>query len=395
MLVYFIPLFGTILLSYIHNEYYKIEKLGLEYIIVAFACIIYCSGYMTGSDWRNYELIYRNITWENAILQPKENGFYLYMCLFKSLNIGFFPFLIFSKVVVFLILVKTVIDISNNDIFALFLLFGFANISLFIFVSNPLRFMIALGIVCLSYKYMIEDHIIKFLILILIAISFHISSIIMIPIYFIKNIKISSRAIIILFTIYYIAFSPTILLSVLEFLSKLSPIIGVVLFSYIKKTQDMNYSLFTIGSMINYILFLLIMYKSDKIFQLKNGRKIFIYTIIYFILIKLGSTMVTIARLALFVAPFALVSISVSLRNLVDKNIAKAFIIIYILLSSSKNIYNSYAYYPYTNYFINLYKGELPYEYRSNYNKEKYFERFNKYPEDWHEGIDYTEPLFE
>jgi len=255
--------------------------------------------------------------------------------------------------------------------------------------------MLALGIVCLSYKYMIEDCIIKFLILIAIAMTFHISSFIMIPIYFLKKIKMSKKKLVILFTAYHVALSPRILLVLLKAIIKLFPIVGIMLFSYIKKTETMNYSLITIGSIMNYLLFLLIIYKSDKIIELKNGRKLYAYAITYFTLIKLGFVMATVARLALFMAPFVVVAISVSIRNLVDKSIAKAFIIIYILLSSARNIYYSYTYYPYTNYFINIYKGELPYEYRDNYNKEKYFGRFHEYPKDWHESIDRNEPLFE
>lgn len=84
MFIYFFLLILSLLTHYIP----KAQKTTAELFIVLILGIFFCSGYMTGSDWRNYEICYEDATW-NALFNPSrylEPGYYFYMLLAKSIG---------------------------------------------------------------------------------------------------------------------------------------------------------------------------------------------------------------------------------------------------------------------------------------------------------------------
>ena len=60
-----------------------------------------CLGYMTGSDWRQYEVRYESLTQEG--IPVIEFGWYFYQYVFKFIGIKFWHFFIFTKIICFAI----------------------------------------------------------------------------------------------------------------------------------------------------------------------------------------------------------------------------------------------------------------------------------------------------
>jgi len=387
MVVYFIAPVALLLLDKLDQEYLRLEKRGLEYLFLVFAAFILCGGYMTGSDWRSYELLYDDITIRTVTSSAREWLFYLYMLAFKMLGVGFFNFLIFTKIVVFIEITRFFIKYSRNDFFPLFFFLSYSTFSLFLFVDNPLRFMIAYGIVLLAFENALNNKPLKFAVLLLMACLFHISAIIILPAYFIKRNKLSKLFLIVAYSIFFFGFSTDLVLSLLSVLSSFIPALKLLLWPYILSSKAIDNSVISIGSLFNYFLFIFIVNEEEKIECSPYGQKVFALTIVYFILFKIGIVFATAFRLALYFVPFLILSLSIAFAHRGKVlSLAKGMVVLYLLLSLYQNVYNSWAYYPYSNYLFSRIPGEKDYIYRSDYNKDQYKERFGKYPE----TIDYS-----
>ena len=75
--------------------------------------IFLCTSYFNGSDWRQYEVMYKLATFEDISSFYAEKGFYIYMCIFKTLGFTFFEFFIVTKFIIYYIFYKILIKSSN------------------------------------------------------------------------------------------------------------------------------------------------------------------------------------------------------------------------------------------------------------------------------------------
>ena len=94
--------------SWLLAIYYKVNRRKeFYYVYILVLTIFFCFGYTTGSDWRNYELMYESVGTElfekTYIIEP---GYYYYMLFFKSIGFSFWPFFCLTKTVSFLILLR-------------------------------------------------------------------------------------------------------------------------------------------------------------------------------------------------------------------------------------------------------------------------------------------------
>ena len=85
----------------------------------------------------------------------------------------------------------------------------------------------------------------------------------------------------------------------------------------------------------------------------------------------------------MYYEPVFAVTLSIVLVNTIKyKKIVRVFVFMYLFTSFCSNMYVSYTYIPYSNYFIYCALGrEYDFDYRSNFNKNKYFERTGKNPD--------------
>ena len=188
---------------------------------------------MNGADWPEYEMIYNELTWENlfqiASDRKFEIGFCFLMLLFKAIGFGFFPFLIiaksFSLIVISNFFKSYAINYGrgySSNVFFLLLIFYLGS-CMYLYVETIIRFSLALAIVVFAYKYLLNKRFFLFLFWLLIAITFHKSAILLLPIYFINNITFSNKWLVIIFGCIITLLSPQILLTGIEQVGKFIP----------------------------------------------------------------------------------------------------------------------------------------------------------------------------
>ncbi len=268
MIYYITPIVIGFLLSFFEFKLgeYHIKTPLTKKLFVFISAIIFCGGYMTGSDWVNYELLYNDASFMGLKYYPKEKGFYILMLIFKKIGFGFFPFLIICKLFAFIVLAKF---ISNNfkSFYLPFTIF-LASDALFLFVDNPLRFMIAFGIIVISFKYLLIRRFIPYLILVILASTFHIASVIMLFVYFSFLIKTLNKYVSIV--IYFLAF---VLLSpdlVLVFIERLIPNFGIFFHFYLDKMDRKKFHYFLLEELFTYFCLSFWFRKGIKLLTTKN-----------------------------------------------------------------------------------------------------------------------------
>jgi hypothetical protein len=354
-----------------------------EALIFVLAAIFLCGGYMTGSDWRAYEFQYNNATWDNLRFYKKEQLFYVLMIFSKRLIPNFFIFLIICKFIVFHIFIKFFRDYSVNQFFAYF--FFIPIFGLFLFIDNPLRYMIALGCLVLSFKYLLQNSFKNFIILVLLGSLFHITVLIFIPFYFIRINNIPRPILALLYLVWSFFFSTKNLLLLINFLGRYIPTLNQRLSTYLLQSSEIE-KIFSLGLLMYLVFFFWVLLNKNNIENnIKNGRLFYSMTILFLFFMKFGVIFPTGFRIGYMFGPFFIVTLTY-LFQFYDYNWKQLFslgVAVYILLITFKRIDSQFVYLPYSNYFYHVAIGETyDYAYRSNVNIENFIKRKGHHPKD-------------
>lgn len=366
MLIYIGPIFCGFLLCLLKNNNKHIIRL----FIISLTFIL-CFGYTTGSDWRNYEMVYSKLEvtdiWSNMVFEP---GYMLYMSLFKILNVDFWIFWCLTKCLLFGGLIYTLHKNDfNHKMFALTFwlgLFGY-----YLFIDNPMRNLIAMTIFLFAITNFLNGQKWLSIVLIIIAISFHITAIIL-PLY-IKFLtkKISKTKWISLFVAFnFLLASRELLHYFAEFAFGQIPYLQTKIYTYFIDTEE-NTKLFSFGFIVNTIFFILMIYKYNYVPE--NRFKLFSYNaaILFTCIYRLTLTLDIIARFQYYLYIFYVIGLLILYDN-VKRNPKIILGTIYFLMT----IYFSYSkitkdsrYIPYTNYIVfSLFEDDLTYNERLIYN---------------------------
>ena len=366
MLLYIIVILFCFSLSAIKLPKWA-ENTGLA--LIAF---FLCFGYMTGSDWYMYEQYFDNAKLSEEIAKSREFGYFLLQNTIGSLGIDFWAFHIFVKLISFYFLVKFIRHFDLNVF--LFLAFFIPNIGLYLFIDCPFRNLIAFAIVLLAYNKLFENKPILFFIYTIIAISFHLSAIFAVIIYFVyrKDIKLSF-AIIASIIIYSIAFNIDFLVTNIYIpLTNAIPILNERLKGYFLDSRFITNTI-NAGSFIRLlILVIFLAFKEAIVNGDKNRSYIYNLSILYLLLYPLGISMKIIQRFSLFLSPFYAMSIiylitSIKIKG--NKYILSLFFIAFSFWQTYSIITVDYRYVPYTNYIFYWVKKNFPnIEYRHQFN---------------------------
>jgi len=334
---------------------------------------------MTGSDWRSYELFYYEVDFGKYSYYSVEPLFYLLISVINKLITDYFVFVIIAKLIIFFLIYKFFKKFSPNIFISYF--FYIPWFGLYLFIDNPLRFMMALGFVTISYKYILESKFWVFFLLVVIGALFHYTVLFFIPFYFIRKMKIRVPRIIliIIFTIWTFSFSAQDLFSLLGSQKNYIQFVFDEYGGYINMLKGFEGGTFSIGLILNLFLFIIVVWNKEKIEKkIKNGQIFYTFTIIYFFLSKFALILTAGVRLSHVFAPFFIVVLTFIILEY-KKGIKKFIpfiLMLFILLYTYKKIDNHYVYIPYTNYIIYSMTGNHPsYSYRSQYNLKKYEER--------------------
>jgi hypothetical protein len=338
-------------------------------ILIAF---FLCFGYMTGTDWYNYEQYYNNTNLAEKFTRSQEFGYFFIETFIGKLGVDFWAFHIVVKLLVFYSLIRFV-RWFNANVF-LYLALFIPEIGFYLFIDCPFRNLIAFGIALIAFRKLLENKTLSYFVYVLIAMSFHLSAAIMILFYFVykKNIKIY----IILFAtliIYLVAFNVEFLISNIYIpLAKISPLISERLQSYFVNSRYISDKI-SIGAFIRlFVLLILLFFKEVIISGEKKRQYVYNLSILFLLIHPFGVTMKIFDRLFLFLIPFYIISIIYLLKSLTIKS-NKYILYLFFILFSLKLTYSiisyDYRYVPYTNYMFYWVKNDFPkIEYRKNYN---------------------------
>lgn len=340
-------------------------------IYMSVLCVFLCFGYMTGSDWRQYEPMYDEIDFHNLFYNYfAEPGYYIYMLIFKFMNFSFWNFFILTKVIIFCLFTRIINEyvIEYRYLVWMFFLpwFGF-----YLFIDNPMRNLIAVAIFLYASRYIINRCFIKYFICICLAFSFHFSAIIFLPLYFLFSKRIPTWVYVGLFFVFVGVFtSRNLFSSVIELFFGSIPYVQLKIESYlIDDNPDGEGKLFSLGMLIHLSFFILLLIYRNRIEQTKNGTFILNASLFYLLIYRLGSTIFIFSRFQLYLSVFYSIGIVLLISAFVRSSRNIYIIGLLVLSFIATNKIFSYRYIPYTNYLYYILTDEYPtFEYRSDYN---------------------------
>ncbi|NQP34740.1 EpsG family protein [Streptococcus suis] len=238
-----------------------------------------------------------------------------------------------------------ILKLSENPSLSLFLFFSFC---LFYQSMNQSRQMLSISIIFYSFTYLIDRKIIGYMLLVLLAASIHNSAVIMIPFYFIANLKINKKIIAI-----YIISALLILLFSNRIIQLIASTSYGVIYSSTDYFQSSSSSFFNLFVRIVMLIGILIFYK--KLINTSERYSLLINLIIWCTLFQIITLQVYIfARITtyFFVAYILLIPAVISLFkfNYKTKFIASLVVIlgfslyhyIYYVNTAVDSGYNNY-----------------------------------------------------
>lgn len=351
------------------------EKVKFVYITcVLWIYIFLCFGYMTGSDWRGYELMY--LYNDNIEHYKREPGFYYLVRILQNVITDFWVFSAVLKIVYLYSIVYFFKHLTKDVYIAIGLSLTYG--LLFMIIDCPMRFMIAQTVLLFSSYFLFKNQWLKFAICGFISVLFHVTilfSLILLLTYPLNKRFSSLNRWIILF-IYTVV---TILVYIPKFSSLLYE--GSYLFGdNIGEMLTYFYSdystegLFSIGSIKNFIFFIIVLfYRNTIILNSSYGKLIFYFSCLFFILSRILGCIPTAFRINIYLAYFFIVALVLILKD--SKRLFKQFIYILFSILLLKDVYNGWMYYPYSNSLPYIIGGHEPYSQRSAFNASEYFKR--------------------
>ena len=148
--------------------------------------------YQVGYDFNSYERIYNNITLSNFRGNNLEIGFSLFVCLLKRIGFGF-PVMMISIAMASLFIKYRVIKEYSVYPFISMLVYFSANFIIQDF--GQIRQGLAIAFTLYSIKYIKEKKLYKYLIIIFMAIMFHYSAVLFLPMYWLSRINVNKKVI--------------------------------------------------------------------------------------------------------------------------------------------------------------------------------------------------------
>lgn len=349
--------------------------------------VFLCFGYMTGSDWFHYEMVYTDFETYSSRYESEPGSWVLFKIMPQLIS----DFWIFTALMKCLYLYSFIFLASKiTDRLYSVLALSVSCVLAFMLIQNPFRFMMAqifinfsisLIYASLTKTYPVKVPIIKALSLLILACLFHNTSIIyfvLLPLLFLSPHIYKANSIV-LFVIYV---GITFLVSNLSFITEMLEQFVLVAsqFADMKDyassySPEDNSAFFTIGNLFNFIMFLLVLVSRDSVIRkYSNGKVVYGIAIIYCFLSRILILIPTGFRLALPFAVFYVLCI-IYILGCNSKKVIGLFMITYIHLAFAKKLWTVYDMIPYSNSIPYIVTGHLPYDERCNHNINEYYLR--------------------
>lgn len=302
MVVYIIPIL-LCLLTAVTRELSDNRRWTI--FMVTLLCLIYCFGYMTGSDWRSYEYWYKYLDFNRFYYgYINEPGYYLYMMLFNKCGIPFWPFFVMTKIVVFLIMIKSFFLICKDSVW-ISLSYFLPLTGMYLFIDNPMRNAIAAGIFMLSLNCIIDKKFWRYFLTCLLAASFHATALLMIPFYWLLNKRVKTITYVILFLVINILFiNRQLLIDIIVYVFGFIPFFNDKVVSYfLMDSVFIEGKVFSFGLIWHTALFILLLIYRDPVINRigeRYGTLAYNSAMIYLLLFRLALSIPLAMRFQLY-----------------------------------------------------------------------------------------------
>lgn len=348
-----------------------VKRNEIKFGALVFIFIFLCFGYMTGTDWKNYELMYYSSDFSNYYLLREEVGYTFVQTLFNYIGLDFWIFHIATKILLLFILVRFV-QIVGFSIF-LFLAIFLPEVGFYLFIDCPFRNLIAMCLVLMGLVCLVEKDKRGFFFFSFFAIMFHLTAVMVVLFYFVKKVKISNVVAVALFVVAnLLAYNLPLLIQLILPVLKFSTVAADRLLVYLYKEEFIS-SVVNIGTVHKIILFCFVMKFRKNIEEYPQwGRLIFNLTMLFFFLYPFGISIKILNRFVFYTYPFLIISLLIIINSIVhgkSKLLFIVFVVFYSLLKTYSLVTSDYRYVPYTNYLVYSLKGDHPeYLIRQSYN---------------------------
>ena len=337
-----------------------------------------CFGYMCGSDWRSYERDYTQDTYDHY-----EIGSYLVFNVFKTLNVDFWVFTGFFKVLYLRALLSLASEFTEKKWSVIGIEFIIGSL-LYMLISCPFRFMLATTMVLYAIVLFLKNRKLYALIFLLASCTFHlvfIVNVLLLLSYFVFGKLINRLSPLILIISYCLVFvivrQSSIFSTIYTYL--------VPFFQFEEMAegyrQDLMGNMLSLGNLKEFLLFLLIVLFRKDILKLKHGNILLYFALIsslLFILLKcipVGSRFNIVNKFFLSIVFAELLYMKV-LKPIV-RPMCRVIMGVCCLVTFY-NIYNDVVFVPYSNSIPYIIMGHKPMSERSDYNINAYHERTGK-----------------
>lgn len=352
----------------------------IRWLFVAWLYIFFCFGYMTGSDWRGYELDFQNMSSFNDRQRLGESnlemGFWSVFYILKILIGDFFLVIGVLKILYLYSTISVIKKLTDKWLCSMSILMPMS--SCFMLIDNPLRFMVALVFINISLVYLIDNKKLKALFFILLSVLFHntcILFLLLLP--FLNGYKVILRfnnAIIFIayLIVVYIFSGDTIVGQIAEQIKEQMLIMGGKNYSSYAETNSEAF--FTLGSFINMVLMGGLLILRKDIVKMPNGELMFACSVVYFFFFRIFIFIPSGFRIAV---PFTYF-LAAAFGTVITKKInilLKTIVIVFFVLLLSRKILVGYVYLPYSNSIPYIITEHKPYNERSQYNFIEYKKR--------------------
>lgn len=205
---------------------YKYEKspersnIRKLYLFITFLIVVCFSGfrYFVGNDYPSYVKTFYTFQKSNIIFNSVEIGYILLLFLFKKYQAGYFYLAFTCTFISYFFLFLT---LCREKILKWGIFFIFTS-GLLIFMNDGMRQGVAISIFIYATRFIKEKKFIIYVLFILLASCFHLSVLVCIPVYFLRNLRIPYPIWIFLLLFVYIlqlsGIFKVLLLSILSYL---------------------------------------------------------------------------------------------------------------------------------------------------------------------------------
>ena len=362
MLWYFLFLLALVFCLFIGKGYFRKNTTLFFYIILP---SFICFGYMIGSDWRMYETEFYDVSQR---LETKEPSYYLLAQSFKAIGFGFWEFSILYKLIGYYVFLNIYRRYSCNNIWGL--VYWFPNYALFLWMDHPARNFIAIIIFSCALVYVEKGEFKKFLILYLLASSFHATCLVMLSVYFVVRMTPNKK-----YNIWLIVI--VVMFFVAEFLKiYLAPLLEVLNMEERMKSYMLEEDTTAKMSITRFgIFFVLLMLASIYIDVLRKKVRyadfILKLSFMYVVFFCIGNIHNIFFRFQYFLMIPICVLVSylcLYLPRFIIRQGLRAFIIVLAFVYMQNLITRDSQYIPYSNYLQYTFEEKPSYNYRYQYN---------------------------